>query len=212
MTLQSETSVSHGKESSQKPGLADPVFDTQATFRAALLGTAYPGRIIPLDREISAPKPFSAATASLCQTLMDFETPAWLDDATIKSEAAGWLRFHCGLPTIDDTAKAKFAVITEPQSMPRMFQFHPGEPEYPDRSTTLIIQVPSCTSGPKTIWTGPGIKAEIEVRIDGLPFWFWHDWDLNRELYPRGIDVIFSCGNALIGMPRTVLVSDRKED
>lgn len=196
---------------SLKPGFADPVFDAQAVFRAALLSTAYPGRVASIDRDVAAPQPFSPATAGLCLTLMDFETPAWLDRPSISGEAASWLRFHCGLPVMDVIASARFAIITDPQIMPRLSEFHAGEVEYPDRSTTLIIQVPSLTSGPKTVWTGPGIKGRIAAAISGLPAWFWSDWDLNSELYPRGIDVIFNCDNALIGLPRTIHVTDDVE-
>lgn len=211
MTLQSKTPAPRDLTPSLKPGFTDPVFDAQATFRAVLLSTAYPGKIVSLDRDIPAPHPLAPAAAGLCLTLMDFETSTWLDQPSTANEAADWLRFHCGLPVTDDTTMARFAVITKPHTMPRLFQFHPGEPEYPDRSTTLIIQVPSFTAGAKTVWRGPGIKSEIDVSIAGLPSWFWSDWDLNRELYPRGIDVIFICGNSLIGMPRTIQIMDEME-
>ncbi|PSH62159.1 phosphonate C-P lyase system protein PhnH [Phyllobacterium sophorae] len=191
---------------SLKPGFADPVFDAQGVFRASLVATAYPGRIVPLDRTFAAPRPFSPATAALCLTLLDFETPAWLDRQAQSGEAASWLRFHCGLPLIDETATARFAIVTDPLNLPRLHEFASGEIEYPDRSTTLVIQVQSFTDGPDTTWTGPGIKESAGVAIDGLPSWFWSDWDLNSELYPRGVDVIFTCGNALMGLPRTIKV------
>ncbi|GLS36534.1 carbon-phosphorus lyase [Mesorhizobium tianshanense] len=205
MTLQSPTPMS-SDGAALKPGFADPVFDAQAVFRAALVAIAYPGRAIPLDRTFAAPRPLSSATAALCLTLMDFETPAWLDRQTASGEASAWLRFHCGLPLIDDTSTARFAVGTDALNLPHLLEFHPGEIEYPDRSTTLVIQVKSFTDGPVTTWTGPGIKGSATIAIDGLPFWFWSDWDLNSELYPRGVDVIFTCGNALMGLPRTIKV------
>ncbi|MDK1389492.1 phosphonate C-P lyase system protein PhnH [Sinorhizobium sp. 8-89] len=208
MTIQSSTSLRAvtSYDASLKPGFIDPVFDAQAVFRASLLATAYPGRVVSLDRSFTAPRPFSPATAALCLTLMDFETPTWLDHQTSCTEAAQWLGFHCGLAVAEGPMAARFAVVTDPLIMPRLFEFHPGNVEYPDRSTTLIIQVPSLTEGPPTAWTGPGIKTCASVAIAGLPFWFWSDWDLNRELYPRGIDVLFTNGNALIGLPRTITV------
>ncbi|WP_027054557.1 phosphonate C-P lyase system protein PhnH [Mesorhizobium erdmanii] len=209
MTVQSSATsmrpVSSGG-ASLKAGFADPVFDAQAVFRASLLATAYPGRVVPFDRALAPPRPFSSATAALCLTLMDFETLAWLDRQAASDEAVAWLRYHCGLPVTDDPMKARFAVVTDALSMPRLVEFHPGDVEYPDRSMTLIIQVSSFTDGPTTTWTGPGIKTTAHVSIGGLPFWFWSDWELNRELYPRGIDVIFTNGNALVGLPRTIAV------
>lgn len=204
MTLQSIASTPSA--ASLKPGFTDPVFDAQAVFRAAMLATAYPGRIMTLDRSFAAPKPFSSATAALCLTLMDFETPTWLDKQAAAGDAPAWLRFHCGLPLAEETATARFAVIADPAKMPRIFTFHPGDVEYPDRSSTLIIQVPSLTGGTATTWTGPGIKSSASAAIAGLPAWFWSDWDLNRELYPRGVDVMFTSGNAFIGLPRTITV------
>lgn len=191
---------------SLKPGFADPIFDAQAVFRAALVATSYPGRVIPLDRNPAAPQPFSSATAALCLTLMDFETPAWLDRRAASGEATAWLRFHCSLPLTETAAEARFAIVSDPANLPRLRELNPGDVEYPDRSTTLIIQVPSLTDGPTTTWTGPGINGSIKVGIAGLPFRFWEDWDLNSELYPRGIDVIFTSGNAVVGLPRTIKV------
>lgn len=204
MTAQSITSSTSG--SALKPGFANPIFDAQASFRAVLLSTAYPGRIVKLDQTFVPPRPLCSATAALCLTLLDFETPTWLDRESATSEAADWIRFHCGLPIADETTTARFAVVTDATSLPRLFEFDSGHIEYPDRSTTLIIQVPSFEDGPATTWRGPGIKTSATVRIAGLPSWFWSDWDLNRELYPRGIDVVFTSGSALIGLPRTIEV------
>lgn len=209
MTLQSKTSSARAARlgaTSLKPGFADPVFDAQAVFRASLLATAYPGRVVSLDRACVAPQPLSSASAALCLTLMDFETPAWLDRQTACNETADWLRFHCSLPLRDDPVAARFAIITDPTNMPRLFEFFSGDVEYPDRSTTLIVQVPSLAEGPATTWTGPGIKSSAGVNLSGLPLWFWADWELNRDLYPRGIDVFFTSGNALVGLPRTIKV------
>ncbi|KRQ95434.1 phosphonate C-P lyase system protein PhnH [Bradyrhizobium valentinum] len=204
MTTQSTTSPASG--SVLKRGFTDPVFEAQASFRAALLSTAYPGRIVNLNQTLVPPQPLCSATAALCLTLLDFETPTWLDRQAASPEAVGWLGFHCGLPIIEETRTAQFAVITDATNLPRLFEFDSGNIEYPDRSTTLIVQVPSLENGPVTSWTGPGIKTRAAVGVAGLPSWFWSDWDLNKELYPRGIDVVFTSGSALIGLPRTIEV------
>lgn len=189
-----------------KPGLADPIFDAQSVFRAALSATAYPGRLTRLDRTLDAPQPLASSTALLCLALMDFETPVWLDQPTAAGDAPNWLRFHCGLPIVEEIAAARFALVTGQGALPRLHQFHPGALQYPDRSATVIVQVPSLTEGPETVWTGPGIWKSAKVCVDGLPSWFWSDWDLNAEYYPLGIDVFFASGNALISLPRTIRV------
>ncbi|MBB4232534.1 phosphonate C-P lyase system protein PhnH [Rhizobium mongolense] len=204
MSLQSSGHSS--LRSTLKPGLNDPIFDAQAVFRAALLATAYPGRTIALDRSLDAPKPLDSSTALLCLALMDFETPVWLDQPTTASDVPNWLRFHCGLPIAAEPAVAGFALITNTGNVPHLHQFHPGELQYPDRSATVIIQLPALTGGPETIWAGPGIRESTTVGLAGLPSWFWSDWELNAEYYPLGVDVFFTSGNALIALPRTIKV------
>ena len=61
------------------PGFADPVFDSQATFRAALDALARPGRVAALPPVLTPPAPLNPATAALCLTLADLDTPLWLD-------------------------------------------------------------------------------------------------------------------------------------
>ncbi|MGZ9724175.1 phosphonate C-P lyase system protein PhnH [Rhizobium miluonense] len=187
-----------------KAGFAEPVADSQEVFRSAMNAFGYAGRPFEIGQQLDGPTPFNTATSAFSLALMDFETSVWLQ--TQSDEAASWLRFHCGLPTVEDKTAATFAIITDPQSMPSLTAFHAGEIEYPECSTTLVIQVPSLVEGPKTTWAGPGINGSIEVAIAGLPSWFWSLWDLNRELYPRGIDAVFTCGNAMIALPRTVHV------
>ncbi|MFC7397910.1 phosphonate C-P lyase system protein PhnH [Chelatococcus sp. GCM10030263] len=199
-------SASGSADAGLLPGFTEPVFDAQTVFRAAMRATAYPGRVVPLGRELTAPVPFNRATAALCLTLLDLETPLWADPGARAPTPRRWLSFHCGVPLVDQERRARFAISTDPATLPRFIDFHPGDVEYPDRSTTLIVQVPSLTDGRATSWTGPGIKGSIAVRIAGLPDWFWPEWELNGELYPLGIDVFFTCDNALIGLPRTIRV------
>ncbi len=90
--------------------------------------------------------------------------------------------------------------------MPRLHEFAQGDDKYPDRSTTVIVQVSSLTDGPRTIWSGPGVNGSIDVCIDGLPDWFWDDWRRNNESYPLGVDVLFACAGAVIGLPRSIKV------
>lgn len=189
-----------------KPAFADPVFDSQATFRRLMAALAHAGRRETLDRLRDAPAPLFPATAALCLTLTDFETPLWLDAAAGSDAVRDYLKFHCGAPLVETAAAARFAVIADPASMPRFSAFDAGSEDYPDRSATLIIQVPSLTEGPERIWTGPGIRGSATSRIAGLPDWFWDDWRLERELYPRGLDVFFVADDTVIGLPRSIKV------
>lgn len=186
------------------PGFADPVFDAQSAFRAALDAMSYPGRIHTVPTALETPEPLGCAAGTLALALFDFDTIVWLDAPFGTSPVPGYLRFHCGCPIAEDMRGAKFALIADAAAMPRLERFDIGEDRYPDRSATLIVAIPSLTEGPKTVWTGPGINGAIDVHIAGLPAGFWSQWADNRELYPQGIDIIFTSGNRLLGLPRTI--------
>lgn len=188
------------------PGFVDPVFDSQAVFRTALSCNAYPGRTFNVERSADGPAPFCVATASLCLALLDFETSLWLDDQGRVNRVVDWLSFHCGMPLASDHRKTLFAVIAEPHSMPSILEFSSGEVESPELGSTLIVQVPSLADGPLTRWSGPGIRDGVCPRVDGLPDQFWADREIVREIYPRGVDVFFTSGSSIVGLPRTVHV------
>ncbi|WP_196259311.1 phosphonate C-P lyase system protein PhnH [Pelagibacterium limicola] len=187
------------------PGFADPVFDAQSAFRATLDAMSYPGRVQTVPTSLATPEPLGIAAGSLALALFDFDTPVWLEPVLAEGPAAGYLRFHCGCPVVSGMGEARFALVNA-ASLPRLDNFGIGEDRYPDRSATLVIAVPSLTDGPGTRWTGPGIDGSIGVQIAGLPDDFWAQWADNRELYPQGIDVIFTCGKSLVGLPRTINV------
>ncbi len=117
-------------------GFADPVLEAQACFRAVLDAMARPGRVHSVDARISPPAPLAPATAAVLLTLVDHETPLWLDaDA---AAARAWIAFHCGAPLAADPAACAFAVALPPidlQGLPA------GTHETPERSATLILQV-----------------------------------------------------------------------
>lgn len=188
------------------PGLADPVFDAQAAFRATLDALSYPGRVREIGVALDAPAPLTSASAALALSLCDFDTPIWLDKAADTETTRGYLRFHCGAPIVERAEEARFAFVSDLAHFEGFEAFAIGEDRYPDRSATLVIAVSSLTEGPATTWTGPGIDRAIGVAISGLPQGFWQGWADNHALYPLGVDVIFTCGTELVGLPRSVEV------
>lgn len=190
------------------PGFADPVFDSQSVFRSVLNAAAYPGAIERLAHRPGAPEGLDPAMASVVLTLCDLDTPIW-SDAALSSEAVStYLRFHCGAPLVAAAADARFGLIGDAAAMPRLDAFAMGDERYPDRSTTLVVTVPSLTEGPQRQWSGPGILRRRTVAVAGLPDWFWADWALNQGLYPLGVDVLFACGDAVMGLPRGITVKE----
>ncbi|HEY4200423.1 MAG TPA: phosphonate C-P lyase system protein PhnH [Devosiaceae bacterium] len=189
-----------------KPGFANAVFESQTAFRAILNAMSYAGRIQDIGIGLDGPAPLDIATTAAVLTLFDFDTSVWLDSRVAQSAVPEFVKFHCGSPITAAALDAQFAIISDPATMPSLDSFGIGEDRYPDRSATIIIQVPTLTEGPVTHWTGPGIEKVTDVRIGGLPESFWAQWALNHELYPLGLDIIFASGSAVIGLPRGVKV------
>ena len=87
-----------------------------------------------------------------------------------------YLRFHTGAPLTPDAADSSFAVLAAGLDMPRLADFPQGTHEYPDRSATLVIQVPQVSEGGHVALRGPGIESTIEVTVAGMDAGFWREW------------------------------------
>ena len=190
------------------PGFSDPVLDSQRNFREILHAMAHPGRAVTLGVDLRAPSPLHQATAAACLTIVDMETPLWTD-LPESSAAADWLRFHCGCPVVRDPSNAAFALITRGELLTSLDPFNPGEDAFPEKSTTLIVQVSALLSGsgPCSI-RGPGVAVCERLDIHGLKKEFWKAWQINHSLYPLGVDLLFSAKTTLIALPRTSEVGD----
>jgi alpha-D-ribose 1-methylphosphonate 5-triphosphate synthase subunit PhnH len=90
--------------------------------------------------------------------------------------------------------------------LPPISTFSVGTQEYPDRSTTIVLKLPSLCGGEPLVLAGPGIDGTIEIAPVGLPAPFEGLWRQNNELYPRGVDLILLAGPDMICLPRTVRI------
>ena len=187
-----------------KPGFANPVLDSQATFRAALNAFSIPGKIQGMDRIPDPPAPLAPATAAYLLTIADLDTPVWLDAKSGNKSVQDFLRFHCGCPLVRESEEAAFAIVTDLTQTPRLGMFAQGNELYPDRSATVVLQVTSLRKGQTVTARGPGVKHSMQLQIDGLPDWFWQDWTTNHACYPLGIDILLTCGTEAIGLPRSI--------
>ncbi len=188
------------------PGFAEPVLDAQRVFRAALWAMAHPGSVVDLALKLSAPDPLDAATAALALTLADYETQVWLDPVADTAAIRRYLRFHCGCPLTTDADMAAFAIVAAPAARPPLSAFSTGCEQYPDRSATVILQVPSLSGGPQWTLHGPGIRGMAYLAVAGLPVDFGHWVVANHALFPRGVDLFFACGSRLAALPRSTEV------
>mgnify|MGYP000053042447 CR=1 FL=1 len=189
------------------PGFRDPVHGAQRTFRMLLQAMARPGRPQRCAEELTAPPPLQPAMTALCLTLADADTPLWLSPRLAGGAAVRYLRFHCGAPMLDAPRAATFA-LADAGEAPPLGELAAGEDRYPDRSATLVIEVPGFEAGGERGWTlrGPGIERTARLAVDGLPADFSTQWRRNGGLFPQGVDVILTCGTRLVALPRTTAV------
>lgn len=184
------------------PGFADPVTDAQRCFRAVLDAMSRPGRLHRIDG-LSPPAPLGRAAAAVLLTLVDAETPLWLDAEAAAARA--WIQFHCGAPLVDDPARATFAVAT---LLPDLTLFSPGTHETPETATTLIVQVPALGQGRPWRLSGPGLREPTVLAIDGLPGDFAARWQHNHAQFPCGVDLVLCAGETLTALPRSVTIEE----
>lgn len=184
-------------------GFADKVTSAQTTFRAVMQAMARPGTVQRLDTGLQqVPAPLTEATAAIALTLFDHDTPLWLDEATRGEAVTQWLRFHTSAPLMSEPDAAAFALIADPGAMPALERFALGSNDYPDRSTTLILQLGSLDDGPTFDLSGPGIRGTTTLRAP-LPADLLPQREALTPLFPRGLDFILAAGDAIVAIPRT---------
>ena|SRR5258705_1868335 len=188
---------------------ADAVRDQQSVFRNVMRALACPGEICEITTPPPPPPPLAAGAAAIALTLADFETSIWLDaELGASRDVSDYLRFHTGATIVADTARASFALIASGATLPPFETFAQGTLEYPDRSTTFIVQVRTVESGSGLRLKGPGIAGRRHLKIKPLPDDFAERATANRALFPRGIDLIFVAGDRIAALPRTTKVKD----
>lgn len=179
-----------------------PVADAQRAFRRILKAMSEPGVMVslPLVQGWGALSP--AATAVLL-TLVDQESPLWIDPQVDNPILRSNLRFHTGAP-MSESRDAPFA-LSHAASSPCPAAFAAGDNLAPEKSTTLIIEVPSLNGGLTLRLSGPGLR-ETRAIAPQLPESVL-DYLRNRpHPFPQGVDLIFTCGEAMMALPRTTRV------
>lgn len=191
-------------QTSLAAGFADPVFDSQSVFRAAMEAFARPGRIRPVGAGIAADAPLLPSAAALLLALCDYETPLHLSTHVAGlAGVAQFLRFHSGAPLLAEPSRAAFAVLDLDHDRLDLASFAQGTPDYPDRSTTIIVCCPSFEAGGALSFAGPGVAHVAELRVAGLPADFTAQWAANRAGFPLGVDILFAAPGAIVGLPRS---------
>ena len=180
-------------------GFVDAPVQSAHAFRAALDALSRPGTICTVAGA-APPEPLSVAAGVLILTLCDATTPVHLAGAHDCAGVQDWITFHTGAPLVSAN-DACFAVGTWPALQP-VDRFSIGTPDYPDRSATLIIEMPALTAT-GTMLSGPGIQYQAQLYLpDTAAF------RANHALFPMGFDCFLTCDTRLAALPRTTRVKD----
>lgn len=188
-------------------GFSDAVIEGQAAFRAILDAMAEPGTQRPLAGIVNPPAPLSPVAAAVALALCDADTPVWLGTGLAASAGvAGWFAFHTGSPIVREPGDAHFAFCSAPEALPLMDGFAQGSQEYPDRSTTLVLQVSDFATGERLILAGPGIPDRREIAPRPMPRHFREQWRQNNAHFPRGVDLVLAGPRGVVCLPRTTRI------
>jgi alpha-D-ribose 1-methylphosphonate 5-triphosphate synthase subunit PhnH len=187
-------------------GFQEPVFEAQAAFRTLMDCMARPGTIGRIDAAVTPPAPLTTTAGAVALTLCDHDTAVWLTPALAASALPGWLAFNAGATVTDARQDARFAFVEKGAMLPNLCLFAQGTQEYPDRSTTLVVEIEAFEGGRPLILKGPGIRTEAEIAPVGLPDMFAHFWSENRQGFPRGVDLILVAGDRILCLPRTTIL------
>jgi alpha-D-ribose 1-methylphosphonate 5-triphosphate synthase subunit PhnH len=186
------------------PGFADKVKSAQSTFRSVMDAMARPGSVTRIVAAAGTPLPMMRGTAAIALTLFDHDTPIWLDaKMSATSDLAKWLKFHTGAPVVQDCSICSFALIGDASMLPDLDRFSFGSNEYPDRSTTLILQLESLGEGDTIELRGPGIDGIATMQAAIAPPDLFERLAINEKLFPRGIDVVLVADDSIVAIPRT---------
>ena len=182
-----------------------PVQDAQHSFRRLLKAMSEPGVIVALHQLKHGWQPLNVATTSVLLTLADNDTPVWLSNALHNDIVSQSLRFHTNAPLVEQPQQATFAVSSDTISSEQLNALCEGSAVAPETSAPLIVQVSSLSGGRMLRLTGAGI-AEERMIAPQLPNCILHELTERPHPFPLGVDLILTCGERLLAIPRTTHV------
>ena len=178
-------------------GFTEAPVQSARAFREILEAMARPGTIRRLQGA-RPPEPLSIAAGTALLVLTDPTTRLHLAGEVDCPAVRDWVAFHIGAP-LSTAEDADFAVGTW-QALHPVHRFKIGQPDYPDRSATLIVELDRLVSHGLTL-AGPGIETATWLNLPETAA-----FRVNRALFPLGFDTIFTAGDRIAGLPRSTRV------
>lgn len=179
-------------------GFDNPPYQSARAFRAIMQAMARPGTLHEIGGG-RAPAPLSVAAGTALLTLCDPDTPVHLAGAVDRPEVRDWIAFHIGAPVCGPDA-CVFALGAWDDLL-SLDRFPIGTAEYPDRSATLIVELPELTATGARL-QGPGIRDVAALSLPETAA-----FADNHQLFPLGLDFLFTCGSRLAALARSTKVS-----
>jgi alpha-D-ribose 1-methylphosphonate 5-triphosphate synthase subunit PhnH len=200
------TAINQTGISASTAGFDQEALASARNFRLIMDAMARPGNIVKLGLQKQPVGKMSAGSQMVALTLCDHETPVLLDTSLGEEPVEEFFRFHCGSSLVDDPSKAMFAFLSGVPDADMLSAFSVGTPAYPDRSTTLVIEVDGFDSQPDKglALSGPGIRNVHYLQVSGIDAHFWKWWPGNASRFPLGVDAILVSDDAIVALPRTV--------
>ncbi|WP_417882814.1 phosphonate C-P lyase system protein PhnH [Vibrio rumoiensis] len=214
-------------------GFSDTIHDSQYCFRHLLTAMSQPGTLVELNLAQGFGSMMPASTQVLL-ALADNSTPVWLsnqfaNDIAVKEN----LNFHLGCSILSGQKngvqlseiqqKPSFGVISQQDLVNfdwSQTSFFVGCEEYPDRSTTVIVEVAGLSTVPCSLpetdtdspvvlrLSGPGIEHEARVVVQSLSSTVISVMLSQRKThkFPLGLDFILVSDEQVVALPRSTTV------
>lgn len=178
-------------------GFANPATEAARVFRAVLQAMARPGQIATVTGALP-PAPCSPAAGAVLLALVDGDTPLHLAGRHDCPALRDWIRFHTGAALVGPS-EAVFGLGDWDMLSP-LGQWPQGTAEYPDRSATLIVEMPDLAPRGARL-SGPGIRDTAQLALPEIGA-----FAKNAARFPLGLDFILTAGDRLAALPRTTRV------
>lgn len=178
-------------------GFSDPAPQAARAFRQIMKVIAKPGTIEVIEGA-EPPAPLSKAAGTLLLTLCDPETGIYLTEEFDVDPVRNWINFHIGAPLV--AAETCDFAVGSWEALAPLSQFKIGTSEYPDRSTSLIVES-DILENQGSVLQGPGIKDRAALSLPETAA-----FQTNHTLFPLGLDFYFTCGDRIAALPRTTEV------
>ena len=176
--------------------------DSADNFRQLMNAVAYPGGTFELTR-CDVPDGISSAAGSIILNLCDYTNCIYLAKSHHREEIIRWITFHTGAK-ITASDMCDFA-IGEWSELKKVDNFKLGTAEYPDRSSTLIVDQSDIDFRHVYI-QGPGIKIKKKCKLPEVDL-----FNENNNKFPIGLDFYFTNDQKIMVINRTTKVIGIKQ-